>query len=251
MNRFVGMKQLRRLLARSLVMAAVWLTATAFFGLAYFLSGRRIRVEEAIIFTVAFAGAAAFSALIALAIGAKGRWALEAGVPMVLLMATPVGIAWVLSWLAPTWSWNFRTLDFFPYRGHFSTAVLGIARQTIPTGAVLGAGIGSIVGLLTLLSRRQPRLVGWFVVGLLLACVIGFVHVIAFDRVVDFVVKTRLQGVNSLMVSWTIRFELAAAIGATAGASVGAVVACGAVRLGERRRTCTFKNNSAHYLVST
>lgn len=106
----------------------------------------------------------------------------------------------------------------------------------MPTGAILGSGIGTFVGLMILLARRRPQLVGWFVVALLLSCVVGFVHVVAFDRVVNFVVKTRLEGVNSLMVSWTIRSEIASAIGATAGAFVGAVVAYGAVRLSEGSR---------------
>ena len=214
----------------------MWLTTTIFFGTAYFLSGRRVSVEESIIFTVAFANAAAVSAVTALTVGAKRRWALEAALPMALSIATPVGLAWALPWLAPTLSWNLQTVNFPPYRGQLPTAVLGIARQTIPTGAVLGACTGTIAGLVILLARRRPRLVGWFVVGLLLCCVVGFVHVVAFDRVVDFVVKTRLDGVNSLRVSWTIGFELASAIGATAGACVGAVVAYGAVRLSEGSR---------------
>jgi hypothetical protein len=236
MKPFVGGIRAIRSLARPLAMVAIWMTATAFFGLAYFSSGRRVRVEEAIVFTVAFAGAAAVSAVIALAIGAKRRWALEAALPMVILMAAPVGIAGALTWLAPTIG-NLNAVDYFPqYGGRIPTAVLGVARQTIPTGVILGAGIGAIAGLSILLARHRPRLVAWFVVGLLLACVIGSVHVAAFDRVVDLVVKTRLEGVNSLMVSWTIRSELASAIGATAGAFVGAVVAYGAVRLSDRSR---------------
>lgn len=112
MNRFVGRIQLIRFLARPLAMAAMWLTATGFFGMAYFLSGRRVRVDEAIIFTVAFANAAAVSAVIALAIGARRRWAVEATLPMAVLMVTPVGIAWALSWLAPTLSWNLQAVNF-------------------------------------------------------------------------------------------------------------------------------------------
>jgi hypothetical protein len=237
MKPFVGGIRAIRSLARPLAMVAIWMTATAFFGLAYFLSGRRVRVDEAIVFTMAFAGAAAVSAVIALAIGTKRRWALEAALPMATLMFSPVAIAWALSWLAPSTTWNLQRVDFFPYGGHVTTAVLGIARQTVPTGAVVGASFGTIVGLLILLVRHRPRLARCLVVALLLACVIGSVHVVAFDHVVDFVVKTRLAGVNHLRVSWTIRLELASAIGATAGAFVGAVGAYGAVRLrdGSRR----------------
>jgi hypothetical protein len=73
-------------------------------------------------------------------------------------------------------------------------------------------------------------------VGLLLACVFGSAHIVAFDRVVDFVVKSRLEGLTSLRVAWTIRSELASAIGASAGALVGAVVASAAVRMSDRNR---------------
>jgi hypothetical protein len=225
-----------RLFSRPTTMVAMWITATGFFGVAYFLSGRRVRVEEAIVFTVAFAGSAAVSAVIALAIGAKRRWALEAALPMIVLMAAPVGIAGALTWLAPTIGTLTRVDYFLQYGGHIPTAVLGIARQTIPTGVILGAGIGAIAGFSILLARHRPRLIAWCVVGLLLTCVIGSVHVAAFDRVVDLVMKTRLEGVNSLLVSWSIRSELASAIGATAGAFVGAVGAYGAVRLNERSR---------------
>ena len=237
MSRFVGMNQLVRSLASPLAMVAMWLTATAFFGLAYFLTGRRVRIEEAIIFAVAFACAAAVSAAIALVVGAKRRWALEAALPMTILMTAPVGVAVALDELAAALSWKLPRVDYFPdYAGQIPTAVLGIARQTIPTGAILGTGVGAIVGLSVSLARYRPRLVRWVMVGLLLACVFGSAHIVAFDRVVDFVVKSRLEGLPSLKVAWTIRSELASAIGASAGAFVGAVVASAAVRLCERSR---------------
>jgi hypothetical protein len=179
-------------------MVGMWLTATAFFGMAYFVSGKRVRVEEAIVFTLAFANAATVSAVITLAIGAKRRWALEAALPMAALMFDSVAIAWAFSWLAPGTSWNLQTVDFFPYGRHVPTVVLGIARQTIPTGAIVGASFGFLVGLSILLVRNRPRLARCLVAALLLACVIGSVHVVAFDHVVDFIVKTRLAGVNVL-----------------------------------------------------
>jgi hypothetical protein len=157
---------------------------------------------------------------------------------MMIFMATPVCTASVLNWLAPTLSANLGGVDYLPakYRGHLPTAVLGIARMTIPTGVILGVGLGFTVGVLILLARARLRLVRWVVAGLLLACVLGSVHVVAFDRVVDFVVKTRLNGVDRFQASWTMRLEVAAAIGATAGAFVGAVVAYGAVGLSDRSR---------------
>jgi hypothetical protein len=229
--------RIMRWLARPLAMTAMWLTATGFFGMAYFLSGRSIRVEEAIIFAVAFGTATAVSAVIALAIGAKRRWAIEAAVPIAILMAAPVGTAGALTWLAPTMSKNLQAAGYFSqYRGSIPAAVLGVSRQTIPTSAILGAGIGVIGGLSIVFGRRWPRLVGWFLVVLLISCVVGSVHIIAFDRVVDFVVQSGLEGVHRLLVPWSIHLELPTAIGATAGAVVGAVVACWAARIGGQGR---------------
>jgi hypothetical protein len=234
MNSLPGSVRLIRSLARQLAMVTIWLTATGFFGMAFFRSGgRRARVEEAVIFAVAFAGAAAVSAVITLAMGGKRHWAVVAALPMAIVLATPVGIASVLSGLAPAVGWKLRRLSYFPLGGgEVSTVILGIARQTIPTGAILGVVIGTLAGLLTLLASRRPRLVGWLVGGLLLSCVIGSVHIDAFGRVIDFVLRMRLEGVNRLVVSWTIAIELAATMGATAGALVGAVVACWTVRIG-------------------
>jgi hypothetical protein len=237
MQHFVGKIRVFRSLARPLAMLAIWLTATAFFGLAYFLSGRRVSLEEAIIFTVAFAIATAAAAAIALLVGGRRRWAIEAALPMASLVTVPVCLAGALIWLAPTLSGSLSTTEYFPhYRGHVPSAVLGIARQTIPTGVLLGAVFGSMIGLSIIVVRHRPRLLRWAVAGLLLSCFFGSAHIGAFDRIVDFVVNTRLSGVNRLVVAWTIRFELASAIGATAGACVGAVVACGAVRLSDRSR---------------
>jgi hypothetical protein len=224
-------------LVRPLAITAMWLTASVFFVLAYFLSGRSARVEEAIIFAVAFGTAAAVSAVIALAVGGKRRWALDAALPMAILMAAPVGTAGVLTWLAPAMSASIPTSNNNPvYWGRLPAIVLGVSGQTIPTGAILGAGIGVISGLSIVLGRRWPRLVGWLLVALFVFCVIGSVHIVAFDGVVDFVVQTRLEGLRPLAASWGIRHELPSAIGATAGAFVGASVVYGAVRLVEGSR---------------
>jgi hypothetical protein len=209
-------------------MVAIWLTATGFFGAAYFVSGgRRVKVEDGVTFTVAFGVAAAVSAVIALAVGAKRRWAFEAAVPTAILLIMPVGIAWILSLPALLMRWGI---------GPTPTAILEYARQAIPTGSILGVGTGAVVGVLMLLARRWPRLVLCFVAGLLLSCVIGSTHTIAFDRVVEFVVQTRQEGKNRFVANWTLGLELATAMGATAGAFVGAVVVYGAARLSDRSR---------------
>jgi hypothetical protein len=237
MQRSVRNSGFIRSLARPLAMVAIWLAATTFFGLAYFVSGTRVRLDDAIIFAVAFAGAAAASAAIALLVGARRRWALEAALPMAILMTAPVSLAGAIVWLAPTLCGSLPTTEYFPYyRGNVPMAILGIARLTIPTGVLLGAGFGLVIGLSIVVVRHWPRLLRWTVAGLLLSCIAGSAHIGAFDRVVDFVVHTRLSGVNRFEVSWTIRLELAAAIGATAGAFVGAIVACAAVRLSDRSR---------------
>jgi hypothetical protein len=224
-------------LVRPLAMTAMWLTASGFFVLAYFSSGRSASVEEAVIFAVAFGTAAAVSAVIALAVGGKRRWALDAALPMAILVAAPVGTAGVVIWLAPAVSASFRTINYFPANwGSIAAVVLGVSWQTIPTGAILGAAIGVISGFSIVLGRRWPRLVGWLLVMLLVFCVSGSVHIVAFDGVVDFVVRTRLEGLHPLVASWGIRHELPSAIGATAGAFVGAVVVYGAVRLVEGSR---------------
>jgi hypothetical protein len=52
----------------------------------------------------------------------------------------------------------------------------------------------------------------------------------------DFEVKGGLAGAHRLLVPWGMGLELPTAIGATAGAFVGAVVACWAARIGEKGR---------------
>jgi hypothetical protein len=224
-------------LVRPLAMTAMWLTASGFFGMAYFLSARSVRVEEAIVFTVAFGTAAAVSAVVAMAVGAKRRWAMEAALPMAILIAVPIGTAEAIIWLAPTMNVKLRTASYFArYGGRIPVAIIEVSRETIPMGAILGAGIGLIGGLSIVLCRRFPRLVGWFLVVLLVSCVIGSVHITAFDRVVDFEMNGGLEGVHRLLVPWGSGAELPTAIGAAAGAFVGAVAACWAVHIRSRGR---------------
>ena len=126
--------------------------------------------------------------------------------------------------------------EFPAFRGEFLGSALKIAGLAGPTGAVLGTMIGVIAGLLLALAGRRPRLVGWLVAWLLLACVMGSIHVVAFDRLTVFVTSLRLNGLNQLEYSWYLAGELASAMGATAGAVVGAVISCGAVRMDVRSR---------------
>ncbi len=198
-----------RILARPTAMVALWLIATGFFVIAYaFSGGRRPRLDEEITFTAAFAVTSAVSALTALAVGGRKRWAIEAALPMAILLAMPVGIAGLLSWLAPMMGWPTIRVSFFPrYRGEIVTAVWETARLTYPSGAILGAGVGAVAGVLLLLAQRWPRLVGLLVGGLLLACIARSVHIEAFGRVTELLVKSRLSGIHRLVYSWNILGE--------------------------------------------
>jgi hypothetical protein len=233
MNLYLRMLRLLRMLARPIAIVALWLTATGFFGTAYLLgAGRRPRLDDEIVFTASFAVASAVSAAIALAVGGRRRWAVEAALPMAILVAMPVAVAGVLSWLAPAMGWTLMRISGFPRsRGHLPTAVWETAKLTFPSGAILGAAVGAVAGVLLLLARRWPRLVGSLVISLLLACVFSSFHIEAFGRVTDLLVKVRLIGVHRLVYSWNIGFELSSALGATAGAVVGAIGASGAVRM--------------------
>jgi hypothetical protein len=225
-----------RMLVRPAAIVALWLIAIGFFGTAYQLAaGRRPRLDDEVTFTAAFAVASAVSAAIALAVGGRRRWAIEAAIPMAILLAMPVAVACVLSWLAPVMGWPLMTVSGFPrYRGVITAAVWETAKLTFPSGVILGALTGAVAGVLLVLARRWPRLVGLLVVGLLLACVVNSIHIETFGRATDFLVKARLSGVNRLVFSWHADFELSSALGATAGAVVGAIAASGAVRLSER-----------------
>jgi hypothetical protein len=222
-----------RPLVRPTAIVALWLITIGFFATAYQLAaGRRPRLDDEITFTAAFAVASAVSAAIALAVGGRRRWAFEAAIPMAILLAMPVAVAGALSWLAPAMGWTMMSVSGFPrYRGVITAAVWETAKLTFPSGVILGVLAGAVAGVLLVLARRWPRLVGLLMVGLLLACVSKSFHIDAFGRATDLLVKARLSGVNRLVYSWNVGFEFSSALGATAGAVVGAIAASGAVRL--------------------
>jgi hypothetical protein len=246
----LGVPRFLRVLARPLAFVALWLTAVGFFGIAYFLSGRRPpRDFEIMAFTIAFAIAAALSAGIVLFLGDKKRWALEAALFLFILIAIPAGVAYMLLWLAPSRGQSLLGMsypDFLQFRQQVLVATWELARLTAPTGTILGIGIGTIAGLLFLVARRWPRLIGWLVVGLMLGCVSSSVHVIAFGRVTELVLKARLEGVHGVMYAWAFGSELHSAIGAITGAVVGAVGACLVRWQLEPRRLGRSRENLGH-----
>ncbi len=219
-------------------MVSIWLIALGFFATAYIGTGRRqYRTFEILDFTGAFAIAAATSAVLALILGGKKRWAIEAALPILILIVTPISGAYVLFWMVPTQGQFLLSMslrDFLSFRRQLLDSAREIAHLTVPTGAILGIMIGGIAGFLLLLAGRRPRFAGGLVLGLLLACVIGSVHIDAFRRVTDFVVRARLQGANRLQYAWYMTEELGSAMGATAGAVVGAVLSGGAVWMVDR-----------------
>ncbi len=229
-----------RWLARPLAIVSIWLVAVGFFWTAYTVAGKREpRSFEVLVFTAAFATAGVLSAAVALLLGGKKRWAAETALSVLIVTVIPIGGSGALFWMVPKageYLLGMSAREFPAFRGEFLGSALKIAGLAGPTGAVLGTMIGVIAGLLLALAGRRPRLVGWLVAWLLLACVMGSIHVVAFDRLTVFVTSLRLNGLNQLEYSWYLAGELASAMGATAGAVVGAVISCGAVRMDVRSR---------------
>lgn len=229
-----GMDRTVRFFARSPAIVSSWLIAVGFFGIAYLMGGkRRPSTFEILDFTGAFAVASALAAVIALVVVGRRRWAVEVALPILILITAPIVASYVLLWLVPTLSQNLLQMtpgDFLSYRQAHLSDALRIAELTVPTGAILGIVVGAIAGVLLILAGRWPRLIGWLLVGLLLGCVVGSVHIDAFGRVTDIVVKVRLHGANRLEYSWFMTHERLAAMGSIAGALVGATIACGVVR---------------------
>lgn len=225
-----------RFLARSLAIVSIWLIAIGFFAIAYIMGGRRWPSSfEILDFTSSFAVASAMAAVVAFMLAGRRSLAAEVTLAILILIVPPIGASYLIFWLVPTLGQELlqmRTIAFLSFRQAHLSAALEIARLTIPTATILGILMGAVAGIVLLLASRWPRLVGWLVAGLLLGCVVGSVHIDAFGRMTDFVVKTRLHGANRLEYAWFMTCELLSAMGATAGAVVGAVIACGAVRIG-------------------
>src|SRR5690349_15370609 len=141
---------------------SLWVTSVGFFGTAYAVTGSRgIGDFEVIAFTAAFALAAATATVTALAVAGRARWALGAAA---CFSAFAMAAAVVAVWLA----WVFRPPGL-PPREPISAGE--IVEAATGAGLLLGVGIGLIAGLLILIARRWPRLVGWLTAGVLAACV--------------------------------------------------------------------------------
>jgi hypothetical protein len=192
------MDRFLRVLVGPAVIVALWLSAAGFFGTAHVLTaGRRPRLEDEVTFAVAFAVASAIATVVTLAIGGYRRRALEAAVPMTALLALPVVVGGILSWLAPAMGWTLMNVSGFPrYKRLITAAIWETAKLTVPSGVILGALSGSVAGVVLLLAHRRPRLAGWLMAATLLACIAGSFHIEAFGRVTDLVLEVRLAGVR-------------------------------------------------------
>ncbi len=102
-NPFSGFARRLRWLARPLAIVSIWLITVGFFGTAYIVgTGRRpLRSMEVPVFISAFAVSAIIAAVMALFLGGKKRWAVEAALSIAVLIATPIGAAYAMLWLTP------------------------------------------------------------------------------------------------------------------------------------------------------
>jgi hypothetical protein len=198
---------------------SLWGTGVWFFGMAYAVTGSRsIGDDEVVAFTAAFALASASATVTALAVTGRARWALGAAVCFSAFATIVTGVAIWISWVAGAPAPSPR----------YPISTGQIAEAAIVAGLLLGVGIGLIVGLLILLARRWPRIVGGLAAAILVACVARYAHVAAFDHVANYVTRARLGREASMgrLFYPAYRVELASAIGAGAGAVFGAAAVC-------------------------
>lgn len=218
-------------LARQLIIFSIWLIVVGFFGAAYLLAGRRPSPSSSDLlnFTLGFVIAAAIAAVMTLIFGGKTRFAFEIAIPVVMLIIVMQGGPFALIWFAPGLCQGLLRMNnraFLSFQPSYLDTALEIVWLVAPTGAILEVTIGVVAGLFVLLGRRWPGFVRWSLMGLLLACTVRFVHIDIFRKATDLVIKYRLRSLNSNGYLWYLRAELAPAIGAGAGAVVGAAFSC-------------------------
>jgi hypothetical protein len=238
MNPFPALLTLLRWLRRPLAMVAIWLTATGFFATAYLMSGKWVRINEATAFTAAFAGAAVISAIIVWALDGKRRWAFEAVLCIIIPTTTGLGLTYGALWLTPTIRQYLSGTSTRAFVRNNRPPLLDtfeeVTEPALSTGAFLGVAIGAIAGLLALVERRHRRLAAGLIIGLLLVCVVSSLHLDGFRQLTEWLMRWRLAGVKSSLLSWVMAKELASAMGATSGSVVGAALACVAARIGPK-----------------
>ncbi len=215
-----------RRLGRPLGAAAAWLMATAV-GTACPTTGGQSQFGEAVGFAGSFAVAFAMSVVVALAIGGRWRLAAEFGLAILATMAALAGFICLLVWAPPTTlrrSMGMSVNDLLIMRRELPRIAAEVTRQLAPIGAILGAAIGSVTGLLARLARRRPKWATVLGAGLLLTFASGTIPGLAARTLTDLVLASRLEG-GKWAVSSISPHEVGSALGSLTGALLGAVAA--------------------------
>jgi hypothetical protein len=173
--------------ARLLAMILAWsVAATLMMG--YFFSPIGAMAEpdfnELADFACAFTITGAVAASVTLMLEGKMSWAVEIALSVALTMAATAVLAYVALWAAP---WTVRSrMDAWSFL-RLQHQVLRCGKESVCFPMLLGVGVGAVVGAimgkLTIIARRRPRLAGWLFLGLLVTCASGPVRPILFDLV--------------------------------------------------------------------
>jgi hypothetical protein len=169
--------------------------------------------------------------IVCLGIGGKRRWACEVVCAVAVLVVVLTAVVYTCLWLYP---WLVRSQmgggDFVNLQYTMSYLSQDTVRHTVPLGSAVGALLGTIAGLLVVIARRWPRVAIGLIAALLLAGAMGPVQRSAFDLVV----------LCGYIVRWFIDSpgmtdHFVPALGATAGAIAGTIIAAVALWLGRKR----------------
>jgi hypothetical protein len=252
---FAAMARCSRFLARQLVIVSTWLIAVGFFSVACFTSGNRQSWLDwdLVVFTTAFAIAAAFSASMTQLLAGKKRWSFEILLTIGILIAVSVAGVCIALWLAPTLGQGLPGVgasQLLAFQRNLLASPRMFIWQTVPTAVGLGVVIGSIAGLFLLMTARSPRLRRWLFAGVLVVCAVSTVHIGAFGSVTDLIVRYRLHGLSSLEHSWYMQAERASVLGAAVGAIVGATLSWGALWVAGRPRSGRMAGNPVVHPVA-
>ena len=229
--------RLLRSVGRGLAVVAVWAVALGI-GVGGFFTGSRPGQYEAIAFGLAFALASAVAGGTTLAMGGRGRLAIEGAAAIVATVLIAAGAVAGLLWLDPFTAQRLAGIgsqELIAYRGQLVTIVRDFGRPRFPTGPILGLAVGTIGGLLMRLAGRRPRFAAMLAVGLLVT--VAASASVAGGVVADIVLDARRER-GKWAVSWLNPIEVAGTIGSVAGSVFGAIAACGMLR-GSRGRSPT------------
>ena len=221
-----------RLLGRSLLIMATWVTAVAIAGAGYSSINERQRPDDIVDFACSFAIASVVASVVALALSGRYRRAIEWAAAMSGFVAIVAGLAYVLLWPAHSLGLRvFSVRQILMLREGLLELVAEIGRLNNDVGAVLllsvaiGVVVGVIAGVLGRVGDRRPRLAIGLAAILLLFCGSGAAQHLIFGVGSEWLLRWRHQQ----RVNWAIadisRRELTAALGATGGGLVGALAA--------------------------